>query len=315
MSIHISGSIAFDRIMTFPGHFEDHLLPEKLHMINVCFLIDRIEEKHGGTAANIAYNLSLLGGNSSIYTTVGRDYRGSFQTALEKMNINLDAVHILEDSLTACAYITTDSKGNQITGFNLAALGTPTDPSRYPKCEAGDWGIVAPGNLDDMFMFPKTFKDKKVPYIYDPGQTIPAISKENHLACIEGAEIFIGNDYEIELVTQITEHSVVELLEKAKYVITTLGENGCQIANKHEIIHVPAPKVGVVADPTGAGDSFRAGLLLGLSKGLDMETSAKLASICSAFCIEKYGTQEHVYTLATLKERYEENYGAFPKFN
>ena len=312
MAIHISGSIAFDRIMTFPGHFEDHLLPEKLHMINVCFLIDRIEEKRGGTGANIAYSLYLLGLTSSIYGSVGRDYRGACQDALEKMNINLDGVKILDDSLTACAYITTDSKGNQITGFNLAALNTPTERSAYPKCKEGDLGIVSPGNIEDMFNFPQYFKEKKVPYIYDPGQTIPAISKESHLSCIDGSEILIGNDYEIELICQITEHSKAELLERGKYIITTLGENGCQIDIGTESINVPAPIVSKVADPTGAGDAFRAGLLLGISKGLDIETSAKIGSVCSVFCIEKYGTQEHSYTLPMFKERYEDNYGTFP---
>jgi len=313
MSIHISGSIAFDRIMMFPGQFEDHLLPDKLHMINVCFLIDRIEEKRGGTGANLAYNLCLLGEKPTIYATVGHDYRGSFQTALEKMDVDLTNVRILEDSLTACAYITTDSKGNQITGFSPAASTNATEPSAYPKCKKGDFGIIAPGNVDDMFLFPKLFKEKEVPYIYDPGQQIPAINKENHLASIEGAEILIGNDYEIELISHVTEHSKSELLEKAKYVITTLGENGCQIACGHDTINVPAPTVDNVADPTGAGDSFRAGILIGLSNGFDMKTCAKLGSIAAAFCIEKYGTQEHFFTLETFGKRYEENYGAFPK--
>ena len=313
MSIHISGSIAFDRIMTFPGHFEDHLLPEKLHMINVCFLIDRIEEKRGGTGANIAYSLCLLGEKPSLYATVGHDYKASFRGALEDLGINLDSVHISEESLTACAYITSDKRGNQITGFSPAASMKPLDSGAYPKCKTGDWGIISPGNVDDMLLFSKHFKEKKIPYIYDPGQQIPAISKENHLTSIEGAEIFIGNDYEVELITQLTEHSKADLLEKAKYVITTLGENGCQIASGHDVVNVPAPKVDKVADPTGAGDSFRAGLLLGLSRGLDMESSVKLGSIAAAFCIEQYGTQEHTFTADTFKKRYEENYGAFPK--
>ena len=313
MSIHISGSIAFDRIMSFPGHFEDHLLPDKLHMINVCFLIDRIEEKRGGTGANIAYNLCMLGIKPFLYATVGHDYKTSFKGDLEKMGINLDSVRVKDNELTACAYITSDSKGNQITGFSPAASMNALDESAYPKCKEGDWGIISPGNSDDMFLFSKFFKEKKVPYIYDPGQQIPAIDKEKHLSSIEGAEVFIGNDYEIELMSQITGESKAELLEKAKYVITTLGENGCQIATGHDVVNVPAPNVIKVADPTGAGDSFRAGLLLGLSNGLGMETSVKLGSIAAVFCIEQYGTQEHVFTSETFKKRYEENYGAFPK--
>lgn len=313
MNIHVMGSVAFDRIMSYKGNFEDLLLPDKLHMLSVVFLIDRIEEKRGGTASNVAYNLAMLEEYAHIYCSVGHDFRGSFEKALKNMKINLDGIRVLEEQLTACAYITADQKGNQITGFSPAAMNTPADPSAFHNIKEGDYGIVSPGNAEDMGRFPQIFKEKNVPYIYDPGQQIPAVSKESHLASIRGAEILIGNDYEIALISELTGTSKEELLDMTKYVITTLGEGGCIISQKgKEDIHVPAPKIRELADPTGAGDSMRAGMLKGLTHGLDVETSVKLGSVCAAFCIEKYGTQEHYFTLDSFRERYKENYGPCP---
>ena len=278
MNIHVMGSVAFDRIMSYKGNFEDLLLPDKLHMLSVVFLIDRIEEKRGGTAGNVAYNLAMLGEQARI-----------------------------------CAYITADQKGNQITGFSPAAMNTPADPSVFGAVKSGDFGIVSPGNIEDMGRFPQMFKEKNVPYIYDPGQQIPVVSKESHLASIEGAKILIGNDYEIALICERTECGKADLLDKAEYVLTTLGESGCLISQKgKDDILVPAPKISALADPTGAGDSLRAGLLKGLTSGFDVETSVKLGSICAAFCIEKYGTQEHYFSMESFRERYKENYGPCP---
>lgn len=313
MNIHVMGSVAFDRIMSYKGNFEDLLLPDKLHMLSVVFLIDRIEEKRGGTAGNVAYNLAMLGEQARIYCSVGYDFKGSYEKALQNMNINLDGIRVLEEQLTACAYITADQKGNQITGFSPAAMNTPADPSVFGAVKSGDFGIVSPGNIEDMGRFPQMFKEKNVPYIYDPGQQIPVVSKESHLASIEGAKILIGNDYEIALICERTECGKADLLEKAEYVLTTLGEGGCLISQKgKDDILVPAPKISALADPTGAGDSLRAGLLKGLTSGLDVETSVKLGSICAAFCIEKYGTQEHYFSMESFRERYKENYGPCP---
>lgn len=310
-NIHIVGSIAYDRIMNFSGNFEDNLLPEKLHMINVCFYIDKIEEKHGGTAANIAYNLYLLGEKSAIYTTVGKDYCGSYQKKLEGMDIDLSHVKILDDELSSCAYITTDAKSNQITAFSPAAMNHPVDKSLYPTCNKGDFAIVAPANILDMKEFPKYFKAHGIRVIYDPGQCVPVFNANEHLEAITGAEIFIGNNYEMELVEQITGATKQEILKKAQYVITTLAENGCEIATKDSSVIIKAPKINTLADPTGAGDSFRAGLMFGLKHGLDIEKSAQIGSICAAYCIEQFGTQIHNYTMDEFIKRYEENYGAW----
>lgn len=315
MSVHIMGSVAFDRIMSYKGDINNLLLKDKdkYNTLSILMLIDRIEEKQGGTGANVAYNLAMLGEEPFLYTAVGYDFTTAYQKKLQNMHINLDGVRVLENELTACGYVVADSKGNLINCFCPAAMNNFCDDAALMTIKTGDYGIISPAFAEDMARFPQIFKEKNVPYIYDPGQQIPAVSKEKHLASIDGAEILIGNDYEIALISEITGVSKEELLNMAHYVVTTLGDKGCSISQKsREDILVPAPKIAALADPTGAGDSMRAGMLKGLTSGLDVETSLKLGSICSAFCIEKYGTQEHTFTLESFRARYAENYGACP---
>ncbi len=313
MSIHIMGSVAFDRILSYKGDINDLLLKDKFNTLSILMLIDRIEEKQGGTAANIAYNLAMLQEKPHIYTCVGYDFAASYKKKLQALQINLDGVRTLEKELTACCHAVADSKGNLINCFCPAAMNTPCDADRLNVAKAGDYGIVSPGNAEDMGKFPKLFKEKGIPYIYDPGQQIPAVSKENHIAGIDGAEILIGNDYEIALISERTGLSKDELLIRANYVVSTLGEGGCLISQKGKAdIAVPAPKIKGLVDPTGAGDSLRAGLLKGLTMGFDVETGIKMGSVCSAFCIEKYGTQEHSFDIESYRARYQENYGPCP---
>ena len=313
MAIYVSGSIAFDRIMTFPGQFEDHILPEKLHILNVSFVVDRIEEKRGGTAGNIAYTLGLLGEKPCVYGSVGKDF-AEYGRALEALGARLDGVRRLEGNFTACAYITTDRKGNQITGFSPSAMNTPCDPAFYPKGGRGDWAVVAPGNVQDMTSLPEHFRAHGIPYVFDPGQQVIALSGDDLASGLNGAACLIGNDYEIEVVSSKTGLSKAELMEKVEYLIITLGEKGSEVNCKkwEKPRYIGAVHIREVLDPTGAGDAYRAGLLKGLHSGLDMETSAELGSVCSSFAIEKYGTQEHAITRENFVRRYESTYGPMP---
>lgn len=312
MSIHISGSIAFDRIMIFTGLFADHILPDKIHTLNVMFTIDRIEEKRGGTAGNIAYSLCLFGEKPHIYTAVGRDYEGPYEQALESMGAKLDGVRIMKENLTPCAYITTDSGGNQITGFNPASMNFPTDPAQLPKTSEKDWAIVSPGNPEDMKLFPSLYKEKKTSYIFDPGQQITILDPQIIKDGINNARIVIGNDYEISLIEQKTNLTKQDILLQAQYLITTLGDKGALISQsgQDDILVPPVPLISV-AEPTGAGDSFRAGLLKALHSGSSIEEAVKLGSCCASFCVEKFGTQEHYFNHEIIKDRYEENYGSY----
>ncbi|MFV0421823.1 carbohydrate kinase family protein [Oleidesulfovibrio sp.] len=308
MSIYISGSLAYDRIMNFPGKFSDHILPDKIHILNVCFLIDRLEEKRGGTAGNIAYTLALLGEKPKILATVGKDF-DRYEEALSKLDLPMDGIRRMEDQFTAGAYITTDQSDNQITGFNPAAMSHPCDYEFNGASPADDIAIVSPGNVDDMVELPRKFREMGMRYIFDPGQQITALTGEKMLECINGAHMLVTNDYELEMIMKATGRTKAELLNMTNYIITTLGEQGSRIDNGEPVmVGVAAAKE--VLDPTGAGDAYRAGLLKGLTDGLDVAEAAKLGATCASFCIEHYGTQEHNFTAEEFKTRYDAAFGA-----
>ncbi len=310
--IHLSGSLAFDRIMTFPGHFEDHILPEKLHFLNVCFPIDHIEEKRGGTAGNIAYTLALLSEPSCIYSTVGRDFT-LYGSELFRLGVSLDGVKVNDSAYTACAYITSDQAGNQITGFCQSAMALPSFPEKTPSVVQGDWALISPGNQQDMVALSVFYRDKCIPWVFDPGQQITSLNAQELLTCIEGAAVLIGNDYEVELVGKKLGRNRDELLNLVETLIVTYGARGSSILRKGEKeLTVPAVKPDCVADPTGAGDAYRAGLLKGLHAGMGIVFSARLGAVTSSFCVEKYGTQEHSFTMEQFKARYESSFGPMP---
>jgi len=302
MKIIVSGSMAYDRIMDFPGHFSDHILPDKIHMLNVCFQVNGMKENYGGTAGNIAYALKLMGENPFISATIGHDYHKYFNW-LTKNGISTEGIKIIADEFTAGAYITTDRADNQITGFNPGAMkyqATLEFDNLNPK---NTIVIVSPGNFDDMVEYPRACKVRGIDYILDPGQSLPMWDKHDLIQAIEGCRILIVNDYELSLIISKTGLEKNALIRKAGMIITTLGEMGSQISSRDREISVPAYKVKKVVDPTGAGDSYRGGLLSGLVRGKTIEECAWMGSICSSFSVETYGTQEYSFTQGEFKER------------
>ncbi len=306
--IFISGSLAYDRIMDFPGKFSDHILPDKIHILNVCFTVNGMVEKFGGTAGNVAFTLSLLNERPEILSTIGKDY-GRYFEWLKKNNIPAEGIKIIEEEFTAGAYITTDKSDNQITGFNPGAMKYPSE-YKFGNLRAEDSiALIAPGNLQDMFEYSKVYKDKGIDYICDPGQSLTAWEGNMLREWIDGSAILISNDYEFELITKLTGRDKKELLRLTKTIITTLGEKGSVISSSDGDINVPPAKVSDVVDPTGAGDAFRAGMMKGLVLGKELETAARMGSISAAYAVEKYGTQEHWYTYEEFLERYRSNFG------
>ncbi len=313
--IHLSGSLAFDRIMTFPGHFEDHILPEKLHFLNVSFPIDRLEEKMGGTAGNIAYSLALLNERSAIYSAVGKDF-AEYGRRLASMGIDLDGVKIDDNDFTACCYIMTDKSSNQINAFSSSAMKTPAFPDKTPAVTKGDWGLVAPGNVDDMVNLPAFYRERGIPYIFDPGQQITVLGGDQLASGLTGAHILIGNDYEIERIEKLTGLSRDALLDRVEFLIVTFGGKGSVILHKGaRPYEIPAVPVENVSDPTGAGDAYRAGLLKGLHSGMGIAFSARLGTVTASFCVEQYGTQLHSFTPEEFQARYEASFGPMPVLN
>lgn len=306
MNIFVSGSLAFDRIMNFPGKFVDVLLPDKLHILNVSFLIDSLVHKRGGTAGNIAYALALLGEKPRILATVGPDC-GEYLTLLEGMGLPMDGIKIIPGQQTAGCYLLTDNNNNQINGFHPAAMAFSCEAD-LSHMNAGDWGIVSPGNVDDMINLPRSFKEKKLPYIFDPGQQIPALTPQAILDGVTGSAMVVANDYELEMICRATQKSREELRALTGHIITTLGAEGL-IFDNDPADRIAAVPVREVVDPTGAGDAFRAGLLKGLVQGLELRRAARLGATCAAYCVETSGTQAFTFTPEELAARHRAAFG------
>jgi adenosine kinase len=303
MKIIVSGSLAYDRIMDFPGNFSDHILPEKIHVLNVCFQVNGVKEKFGGTAGNIAYALTLMGEKPAISATIGHDYHRYFDW-LGRNGISTDDIRIVGDEFTSSAYITTDQADNQITGFNPGAM-------RYSSCLDFDrldpketLVIVSPGNLEDMVNYPRLCKARGIPYIFDPGQSLPMLDGRDLVQAIEGCRILISNDYELDLIMSRTGLDKRGLLKLARAIIVTLGELGSQVSTPGGELSIPVVAPKTVQDPTGAGDSYRGGLISGLVRGMGIEHCARMGSVCASFAVECYGTQEYRFSPEEFNERF-----------
>lgn len=311
MKIIITGSIAYDRIMNFPGKFGDHILPEKIHQINLSFLVKDLKESFGGTAGNIAYNLSLLGLKPSIIGNVGSKDFIVYEQWFRKNQIDISGINILPNNHTASAYIITDQKDNQIAGFYPGAMNvsvTKKLQANSDKLQA-KIAIVSPQNPIDMVRFPKIFKQKKVPYIFDPGQQMTTLTSNQLKQAIAGSKVLIGNDYEISLILKKTGWTIPKILKQTEILVITKGDKGSEIRQGQKVFNIPAAKPKNTSDPTGAGDAFRAGLIYGLVNGWSLEKTGRLAGLVSVYTVEKYGTQTHSFTKKELEKRYKLNFG------
>jgi adenosine kinase len=302
MKIIVSGSLAYDRIMYFPGKFSDHILPEKIHNLNVSFQVDGMRVKFGGTAGNIAYALALMGEQPVISATIGHDYQQYFAW-LEKNGISIENIKIIEDDFTGACYITTDHINNQITWFHLGAMkySSSLDFSRLDPDQT--IVIISPGNVSDMVNYPLQCQAKAIDYIFDPGQQLPVLSSKDLVQAIDGCRMLICNEYEHDLILNKTGLTKQSLLNLAGTVIITRGELGSTVFTPEKELTIPAVKPARVLDPTGAGDSFRGGLIAGLARGLSLEQSGRMGSVCASFCLECYGTQDYSFSAEEFEKR------------
>lgn len=294
--------------MTFPGRFADHILPEKIHVLSVSFMVNGLTEMFGGTAGNIAFSLALLGEKPLILAAAGKDFDRYSDWLLEQ-GVSLAGVRRIDDEFTGGAYITTDLADCQITGFNPGAMAHASLFKLDGLDPRDTLAIVAPGNLEDMTTYPRLYREKGVPYIFDPGQQIPVLSGKELTEALTGAEILISNDYELDQISQKTGRNKAGLLKKVKAIITTLGERGSLVSTPEGDRPIPAAQVFQVKDPTGAGDAFRSGLIKGLAMGLSLPRAARVGAVCAAYAVEKKGTQEHRFSEAEFWARYEKNFG------
>jgi adenosine kinase len=293
--------------MDFPDTFSNHLLPDKLHILNVCFLVNGLEEKFGGTAGNIAYSLALLGEKATVLAAVGNDFDRYEQWLVDK-GISMEGIKLVSDTPTASAYITTDQADNQITAFNPGAMGYATAGDFTAFSTNESLAIVSPGNLEDMQEYPRKYREMGIPFIFDPGQNIPAFSGEQLKEMITGSKVLIANDYELTLISKATGLSKDDLLDLTETVVTTLGERGSRISRDGKDIEVPAVPVDKPVDPTGAGDAFRSGFIKGLRLGRSIEEAAQMGATCASFCVEHHGTQAHTFSQDDFWQRHQRHF-------
>lgn len=308
MSALICGSVAYDTIMVFQDKFKNHILPEKVHILNVSFLVPAMRREFGGCAGNIAYNLKLLKEEPLIMATVGHDFEPYAQW-LSQCGISSRYIQVLDDHYTGQAYITTDQDDNQITAFHPGAMNF----SHFNNVISDDEitvGIVSPDGKEGMQQHAEQFVEQGIPFIFDPGQGMPMFSGEELLHFLDLANYATFNDYESELVQQRTGLNLDQIADKVDALIITFGGKGSKIYTQGKCLDIPAAKASQILDPTGCGDAYRAGLLYGLSNDYSWEVTGRIASLLGAIKIEHHGTQNHSFTMAEFKQRYQETFGS-----
>jgi adenosine kinase len=301
--------MAYDTIMVFHDKFKNHILPEKVHMLNVSFLVPVIRREYGGCAGNIAYNLKLLGENPAIMATVGHDFEPYAQW-LNCCQISTKHIKTMDNDYTGQAYITTDEDDNQITAFHPGAMNSSHENSVPEDDEDISIGIVSPDGKDGMQLHAKEFSDLGIPFIFDPGQGMPMFDGAELLELLDIATYATFNDYESELMQDRTGLSLEQLAERVEALIVTMGGEGSKIFTGGKCFDIPSAKAKELVDPTGCGDAYRAGLLYGIMNDFDWQITGRIASLLGTIKIEHHGTQNHSFTMDSFKERYFESFGS-----
>ena len=307
MSALICGSFAFDTIMVFQDQFKNHILPDKVHILNVAFHVPEMRREFGGCAANIAYNLKLLEGDPLPMGTVGKDF-APYAEWLDRNGIDMRHIRVLDDAYTAQAFITTDLDDNQIIAFHPGAMDRAHENS-VGDASGVTLGIVSPDGRDGMMQHADQFAEAGIPFIFDPGQGLPLFNGGELRDFIDKATWVCVNDYESQLIQERTDWSLEEMAGKVSALIVTRGGKGSEIYADGRKLEIPVAKPERVTDPTGCGDAFRAGVLYGLMNGMDWETTGRVASLMGAIKVEQHGTQNHHFDRAAFNARYQESFG------
>jgi len=307
MSVLICGSLAYDTIMVFQDQFKNHILPDKVHILNVSFLVPRMRREFGGCAGNIAYNLKLLGGDPVPMATVGQDF-GPYREYFEELEIPLAQVKEIPELFTPQAFITTDLDNNQITAFHPGAMMRSYE-NHVRDVPGVDFGIVSPDGREGMLQNASEFADAGIPFIFDPGQAMPLFNGEELRTFIEQSDYVTVNDYESNLLQQRTGWSEKEIADKVKAYVTTRGPHGAVIHADGKTFDVAPAHERRVTDPTGCGDAFRAGLIFGIRKGCDWMTIGRIGNLMGALKVEHPGTQNQRFDHDEFAEQFKQQFG------
>ncbi|WP_198265105.1 carbohydrate kinase family protein [sulfur-oxidizing endosymbiont of Gigantopelta aegis] len=306
MTALICGSYAFDHIMVFPDRFKNHILPDKIHMLNVSFLVPDMRREFGGCAGNIAYTLNLLGGDVTPMATIGSDF-APYAAWMDKCGITREYVTEIETSYTGQAFITTDQDDNQITAFHPGAM-SDSHNNKVTDAKGVSIGIVSPDGRDGMIEHARQFKEAGIPFIFDPGQGMPMFGEDDLKLFLEQATWLTVNDYEMQMFLDKTGMSPAEVAAQVEALIITRGGEGAEIVTKDKNIMIPVVIAKEIKDPTGCGDAFRSGLLYGLMNDLDWEITGRIASLLGSIKIEQHGTQNHNFTMDEFKTRFQSEF-------
>jgi adenosine kinase len=331
MNVVVTGSLAFDYIMDFPGRFADRIMPDKIHKISLSFLVDKLSKQFGGTAGNIAYTLKLLSIEPLILSSAGNDF-DSYKAHLRDHDISINYIKEHRKVSSGSYFGVTDQDDNQIGAFYEGPMKYNSNLSIAQIDQKVDLVVIGPHDPQAMVKHVKECNDLKLPYLYDPSFQIDHFSRQEILDAVRGSVILIGNDYEIALIEKKLGISHKKLLSLTQIVITTLGDKGSVIESSIDIHHnVPRPPLTVrggegelastkihihpakpqnTSDPTGAGDAYRAGFIAGYVRGFDLKTCGQMGSVAAVYTVEKYGTQTHMFTISEFKKRYKENFGS-----
>ena len=306
----ICGSIAYDTIMVFQGHFKNQILPEQIHILNVSFLVPDLRREFGGCAGNIAYSLKMLGGDPLVMATVGEDFQ-PYAYRMEKLRLVQSHVRKVPDTFSAQAFITTDLDDNQITAFHPGAMNFSHQNHISDARDVG-LGIVAPDGREGMLQHAREFHEAGIPFIFDPGQGLPMFNGDELLNFIGQADYVAANDYETKMLQERTGKSIEELSRLVKALVVTQGAQGSLVFVKGKPEAIPAVKPEQIVDPTGCGDAYRAGLLYGIAGDMDWPTTGRLASLVGSIKIAQRGAQNHQFSRDEISERFREAFGRTP---
>jgi adenosine kinase len=307
MKIVVTGSIAFDYLMSFPGSFTEHLLPDHLAKVSLSFLVDTMDKRRGGCAPNIAYTLALLGERPHLMATAGQDF-GDYRAWLDAAGVDTSLVKVVEGKFTASFFCSTDQQNNQIASFYTGAMANAAELS-FRTAGPCRVAIISPNDPAAMSQYAEECRVLQIPFIFDPGQQVARMSGDELRDGLSGAAVVISNDYEFQILQEKTGLDEAALLARAGTLIVTLGEHGCKVVQKSGSIAVPAVTPTRIVDPTGVGDAFRGGLMKGLAAGADWGTCARLGSVAAAYALEHLGGTSHAYTLDEFRARYQEHFG------
>ena len=307
MDILLTGSVAYDYLMTFPGHFHEQILPERLASISLSFLVESMSKQRGGIAPNIAYSMALLGERPRVMATVGEDF-ADYRNWLESKGVDTALMKVIPGEFTASFFATTDRISAQIASFYPGAMGYSATQSIKELEAKPDLVIVSPSAPDAMMKFPAECRELGIPYLYDPSQQVLRLEGNELARDMEGAQFLFCNDYEFGLISKKTGWSLDQMLEHVKVLVITRGKDGADLYAGGDSVHIPTVPEDEVVDPTGVGDAFRGGFLAGYSHGFDWKLCGEIGSLAAVYCLEQKGTQTHSYTRKEFVERFRKHF-------